>query len=62
MASKNKANQVKYILIFLYLLEFIYILIMPELIVIYIFINTVFTGFVLVHLLKDKQVIEIKTK
>jgi len=62
MASKNntKAKRVKYLLVFIYLLEFIYILVMPELIALYIFINTVLQGFVLVYLLKDKQTIEIK--
>jgi len=62
MASKNKAKTVKYILILVYIMEFIYILVMPELIALYIFVNTVIQGFILVYLLKDKQVIEIKTR
>ena len=62
MASKKIiiAKRIKYILMFIYILEFIYIYFMPELMALYIYVNTVIQGFIILYLIRDKPTIIIK--
>lgn len=58
--KNNKAKQIKNILLFIYAIEFIYIIFLPELMALYIYVNTIITSLLLVSLIKqDDNIIKI---
>lgn len=65
MVHKKKINKMRLVLYGLYVIEFVYMIALPQLFVLYVWINTIINGVLLAYILNEenlKQVIEIKTQ